>query len=107
MILLDTNLLTRMTRRQDPQSSLAREAVQKLLKRGEKLIIVPQNLYEFWASIRPSPCWAQRSWYDRFANRSLATLFPETVYLAARPGRAEQTMAGISRDPPCNRLPIS
>ena len=55
MILLDTNLLTRMTRRQDPQSSLAREAVQTLLKRGEKLIIVPQNLFEFWAvATRPS-----------------------------------------------------
>ena len=55
MILLDTNLLTRMTRRQDPQSILAREAVQTLVKRGEKLIIVPQNLYEFWAvATRPS-----------------------------------------------------
>jgi len=43
-----------MTRRQDPQSILAREAVQTLVKRGEKLIIVP-HLYEFWAvATRPS-----------------------------------------------------
>jgi predicted nucleic acid-binding protein len=49
MILLDTNLLTRMTRSGDPQSGVARAAVQTLGRRGEPLIIVPQNLYEFWA----------------------------------------------------------
>jgi predicted nucleic acid-binding protein len=49
MILLDTNLLTRMTRSHDPQSGVARSAIQSLWRRGELLIIVPQNLYEFWA----------------------------------------------------------
>ena len=49
MILLDTNLLTRMTRSLDPQSGVARGAIQTLLQRGERLIVVPQNLYEFWA----------------------------------------------------------
>jgi len=49
MILLDTNLLTRITRSADPQAGLARAAVQTLLGRGERLIVVPQNLYEFWA----------------------------------------------------------
>lgn len=49
MILLDTNLLTRFTRSSDPQSGIARAAIQTLLGRGERLIIVPQNLYEFWA----------------------------------------------------------
>ena len=49
MILLDTNLLTRMTRSHDPQSGVARGAIQTLLRRGERLIVVPQNLYEFWA----------------------------------------------------------
>ena len=48
MILLDTNLLTRITRASDPQSGVARAAVQTLGRRGEPLIIVPQNLYEFW-----------------------------------------------------------
>jgi predicted nucleic acid-binding protein len=48
MILLDTNLLTRMTRSSDLQSGVARSAVQTLGRRGEPLIIVPQNLYEFW-----------------------------------------------------------
>ncbi len=49
MILLDTNLLTRMTRSREPQSGVARTAIQTLLRRRERLIVVPQNLYEFWA----------------------------------------------------------
>ncbi len=48
MILLDTNLLTWMTRSQEPQASVARAAIQTLLRRGELLVLVPQNLYEFW-----------------------------------------------------------
>ncbi|MFO7906236.1 MAG: type II toxin-antitoxin system VapC family toxin [Planctomycetota bacterium] len=55
MILLDTNLLTRMTRSHDPQSGVARAAIQTLLRRGERLIVAPQNLYEFWAvATRPA-----------------------------------------------------
>lgn len=55
MILLDTNLLTRMTRSHDPQSVVARAAVQTLRRRGERLIVVPQNLYEFGAvATRPA-----------------------------------------------------
>jgi predicted nucleic acid-binding protein len=55
MIQLDTNLLTRMARSHDPQSAVARAAIQTLRGRGERLIIVPQNLYEFWAvATRPA-----------------------------------------------------
>jgi len=49
MILLDSNLLIRMARLRDPQSGVARAAIQTLVGRGERLIVVPQNLYEFWA----------------------------------------------------------
>lgn len=42
MILLDTNLLTRMTRSHEPQAGVAREAIQTLLGRGELLVLVPQ-----------------------------------------------------------------
>jgi len=49
MILPDTNLLTRVTRSHDPQSAVARAAIQTLLRQRERLIVVPQNLYEFWA----------------------------------------------------------
>jgi predicted nucleic acid-binding protein len=44
-----------MTRSQDPQSGVARSAVTTLRGRGERLLIVPQNLYEFWVvATRPS-----------------------------------------------------
>lgn len=49
MILLDTNLLTRVTRSQEAQFGVARAAIQTLAGRGERIILVPQNLYEFWA----------------------------------------------------------
>ncbi|HEY2587683.1 MAG TPA: type II toxin-antitoxin system VapC family toxin [Tepidisphaeraceae bacterium] len=49
MILLDTNLLTRMTRPLDPQCGIARAAINACRARGDRLVIVPQNLYEFWA----------------------------------------------------------
>jgi predicted nucleic acid-binding protein len=49
MILLDTNLLGRMTDSNDPQCAAARRAIHVLFARGERLAIVPQNLYEFWA----------------------------------------------------------
>src|SRR5262245_1532490 len=55
MILLDTNLLTRMTRSHHPQAGVARAAIQTLLGRGERLIVVPQNLYEFWAVATRAP----------------------------------------------------
>jgi len=49
MILLDTNLLGRMKDSRDAQCATARRAVQTMIARGEQPIIVPQNLYEFWA----------------------------------------------------------
>jgi predicted nucleic acid-binding protein len=49
MILLDTNVLGRMTDSTDPQCAVTRRAMHDLLAKEERLIIVPQNLYEFWA----------------------------------------------------------
>jgi predicted nucleic acid-binding protein len=49
MILLDTNLLGRMTDSGDPQCAATRHAITILRGKQERLIIVPQNLYEFWA----------------------------------------------------------
>lgn len=98
MILLDTNLLVRMTRSGGEQASAARSAIQTLLGRQERLIIVPQNLYEFWAvATRPpgpppagrnglgmSP--AQAAQWSRFFQRRF-TLLPDredlsTLWLA-------------------------
>ncbi len=55
MILLDTNVLGRMTNSADPQSVVARRAVHTLLANRERLVVVPQNLYEFWAVATRKP----------------------------------------------------
>jgi predicted nucleic acid-binding protein len=49
MILLDTNLLARITNSKHPQCAASRRSVRVLMAQGEELVIVPQNLYEFWA----------------------------------------------------------
>jgi predicted nucleic acid-binding protein len=49
MILLDTNVLGRMTHSADPHCLVACRAVDTLIAKAERLIVVPQNLYEFWA----------------------------------------------------------
>jgi len=49
MILLDTNVLVRMTDPADPQCAVARGTIHSLFSRRERIVIVPQNLYEFWA----------------------------------------------------------
>jgi predicted nucleic acid-binding protein len=49
MILLDTNVLGRMTDSADPRYAVARDVVHLLLARQEQIAIVPQNLFEFWA----------------------------------------------------------
>jgi predicted nucleic acid-binding protein len=49
VILLDTNLLTRLTSTAHPHGIVARVAVHRLLAGHEQITIVPQNLFEFWA----------------------------------------------------------
>ena len=54
MILLDTNILIRYTRATDPAFGIVDGAIRTLHASGEVLCVVPQNLYEFWAtSTRP------------------------------------------------------
>ena len=55
MILLDTNVLARMTDSAHSQCAIARQAVQTALAKRERVIIVPQNLYEFWAVATRAP----------------------------------------------------
>jgi predicted nucleic acid-binding protein len=54
--LVDTNILTRSAQPIHPQNAPAIAAVARLRASGERLYIVPQNLYEFWAvaTRRPS-----------------------------------------------------
>lgn len=48
MILLDTNVLARVTNTADRQCEVSRKAIHALLRKSERLVVVPQNLYEFW-----------------------------------------------------------
>lgn len=94
MILLDTNVLVRITRRQDSQSGVARAAIQALCGRREQLIIVPQNLYEFWTvatrPLGPPPAGrnglgmtaAQAGHWLRFFRRRF-TLLPDREELSS------------------------
>ena len=49
MILLDTCVLARLPDTSSPDRPRARSAVAKLLRGDLEMVIVPQNIYEFWA----------------------------------------------------------
>jgi len=57
VILLDTNLLARLTSTTHPHGPIARTAIHRLLSNSQQIVIVPQNLYEFWvvATRNPGP----------------------------------------------------
>lgn len=55
MILLDTNLLASMTSASHAHCAAARSATNKLISGGERLAMVPQNIYEFWAVATRGP----------------------------------------------------
>lgn len=55
MILLDASLLARITNSDDSHCAVSRSVIHKLLARRERLIIVPQNLYDFWAVATRKP----------------------------------------------------
>jgi predicted nucleic acid-binding protein len=48
MILVDTNILVRLCRRQDPLNPMAFNAIRKLRRQQDLMCIAPQNLCEFW-----------------------------------------------------------
>ena len=50
MILLDTNILLRYARAADPAFATVDTAINMLHASGEVLCVVPQNVYEFWAT---------------------------------------------------------
>jgi hypothetical protein len=55
MILLDTNVLGRMTDSTDPQCSVSRRAVHNLLSQRQRLVIFPQNSMNFGLWPRANP----------------------------------------------------
>jgi len=48
-VLLDTNVLLRLSQPDNPHSTPAEKAIQSLRMSGRILCVVPQSLYEFWA----------------------------------------------------------
>ena len=71
MILLDTNILLRFTDSVNPDCQASRTAVHKLRQRGESLVIVPQNLYEFWAvATRPTGSFPRANGLGLSTNRT-------------------------------------
>ena len=95
MILLDTNLLARMTSTAHRHGGVARTAIHTILARREQIAIVPQNLYEFWAVATRHPgqrpigenglglTTAQASQWLEFFQRRF-TLLPDRSDLSAR-----------------------
>jgi predicted nucleic acid-binding protein len=52
--LLDTNVLLRAAQPRHPMAATALSAMAELHRRGHKLVVVPQVIYEFWsAATRP------------------------------------------------------
>ncbi len=46
--LLDTNILLRLAKRDDPEHAAIKTAVERLIEKGADLCYVPQNIVEFW-----------------------------------------------------------
>ena len=47
--LVDSNVLLRSAETGHPLNPVAKNAITKLIAAGERVVIVPQNLYEFWS----------------------------------------------------------
>ena len=55
-VLTDTNIIIRGVHRQAAQHREALRALKELRNRGDRVCVVPQNLYEFWTvATRPIP----------------------------------------------------
>jgi predicted nucleic acid-binding protein len=101
--LVDTNILVRLVKRNDPEFALVRGALRTLLVQSTRLCYTPQTMAEFWnVSTRP----AERNGYgltpleaDRRARRieRAFTLLPdgEAVYHEWRRLVVAHTVSGV------------
>jgi len=55
MILLDTSILARLPDTASPDRPVVLAALSKVLRNNEELVVVPQNIYEFWAAATRRP----------------------------------------------------
>lgn len=100
MILLDTNVLSRLTDSTHPQNCAASSAVHRLFVRSEELVIVPQNLFEFWAvATRPKgapPAGSNGLGMSCLRASLMDGFFPTAVQAASRPARLGVGVADVS-----------
>ena len=84
-VLLDTNVLLRLTFGPAPQQTQALQAVSKLRARGDELMICLQNLNEFWANATKT---RSANGYDLMAaeaNRRIDVILRDYNYLPDPP----------------------
>ena len=88
--LVDTNILLYLANSASPENGPAKSAVARMLAAGDRLVIAPQILYEFWrVATRPAPAnglgWTAsqtRSAVDGFRGRfTLLAEPPEVIDL--------------------------
>ena len=85
MILLDTNILLRYARIADSAYATVDTAINALHTNGEVLCVVPQNIYEFWATAtRPA------------ASNGLGLFVPECQVQVARIKRLFSLIPDVS-----------
>lgn len=85
--LLDSNILLRLSQPADPFHVAVRRALLRLRQQGAELVVVPQNLAEFWnVSTRPA---AARGGYGQSiaeTDRQLGLLLRRFTLLEELPG---------------------
>jgi predicted nucleic acid-binding protein len=76
MILVDTNVLGQLCHATDPLRPFSLNALRVFRRQGQRLVIVPQTLYEFWVTAtRPAavnglemPFERAMRWFNHFQN---------------------------------------
>jgi len=53
--LVDTNILLRLAKQEDPNYSTIQSAIESLTERGTQLCYIAQNIIEFWNVCTPQP----------------------------------------------------
>lgn len=82
--LIDTNVLVRLAQPKNPQQREADKALKLLRRQAESLMVIPQNLIEFWAvATRPAINNGLNLTIDQSAAqirnlKALLTLMPDT-----------------------------
>jgi predicted nucleic acid-binding protein len=92
--LVDTGILLRLLDRNDPHHPRIRESLRTLKRRGERLIITPQNIAEFW-NVSTRPATARGGYGLTCADTAQRTRILERLFTMAYETPATNSMARI------------